>query len=211
MKIKLFNYNGKESGDIDITSVDKVESVNIDLISQYLRTFLSSQRQGTVKIKNKGEVSGGGKKPWRQKGTGRARHGSIRSPIWRGGGVTHGPTKERVLSLKINKKMRQGAMFAILSRKLKDGDIKVVESLEIDEPKTGKLSEILSNFAKDKQNFLIIPNTTSKNLYQASRNLKTVKSLDPRSLNVYDLLKYKQILVEKNAVEEMDKHYHAVK
>src|SRR3989338_7557896 len=211
MNYPLYNQNADKVGSVSLP--DKVFGLpmNEDLLQQVVISQMSNKRQNIAHTKERGDVRGGGKKPWKQKGTGRARHGSIRSPIWKGVGVTHGPTKERVLSLKINKKMRQGAMFAILSRKLKDGDIKVVESLEIDEPKTGKLSEILSNFAKDKQNFLIIPNTTSKNLYQASRNLKTVKSLDPRSLNVYDLLKYKQILVEKNAVEEMDKHYHAVK
>ncbi|OGY58597.1 MAG: 50S ribosomal protein L4 [Candidatus Colwellbacteria bacterium RIFCSPHIGHO2_02_FULL_45_17] len=211
MKTDVYDNKAKKVGTVDLPDRIFGHSWNPDLVHQAVRTQTANKRANIAHAKDRGESRGGGKKPWRQKGTGRARHGSIRSPIWRGGGVTHGPTKERVLSLKINKKMRQGAMFAILSRKLKDGDIKVVESLEIDEPKTGKLSEILSNFAKDKQNFLIIPNTTSKNLYQASRNLKTVKSLDPRSLNVYDLLKYKQILVEKNAVEEMDKHYHAVK
>ena len=125
--------------------------------------------------------------------------------------MTHGPSKDRKFSLRLNKKMRQGAMFAILSRKLKEGEIKVIDSLGVDEPRTKKLADVLNNFTEDKQSFLIIPNIADKNVYQASRNLDKVKSLDPRSLNAYDLLKYKQILIEKDAIEEIDKHYHVVK
>ena len=211
MKTDVYDNKAKKVGTVDLPDRIFDYSWNPDLVHQAVRTQTANKGYKAAHVKGRGEVRGGGIKPWRQKGTGRARHGSIRSPLWKGGGVTHGPTKEDNPFLKINKKMRQGAMFAILSRRLKDGDIKVVESLGVDEPKTKKLTEVLNNFTEDKQSFLIIPNAANKNVYQASRNLEKVKSLDPRSLNAYDLLRYKQILLEKDAVEEIDKHYHAVK
>jgi len=211
MKTDVYNNQAKKVGTVDLPDRIFRHPWNPDLVHQAVRVQTANKRSNFAHAKDRGEKRGGGKKPWRQKGTGRARHGSIRSPIWRGGGVTHGPSNERKFSLRINKKMRQGAMFAILSRKLKDGEIKVVDSLKIDEPKTKKLWEVLKNFAEGKDSFLIIPDTENSNVYQASRNLERTKSLDPRSLNAYDLLKYKQILVEKDAVPKIDKHYHAVK
>jgi len=211
MKTDVYDNKAKKVGTVDLPDRIFARSWNPDLAYQAVRVQSANRRTPVAHAKDRGEVRGGGIKPWRQKGTGRARHGSIRSPIWKGGGVTHGPSNERSFALKLNRKMRQGAIFAILARRLEEGEIKVVDSLGLDEPKTKKLSEILKNFSEDKENFLIIPNTGNKNVYVASRNLDKVKSLDPRSLNAYDLLKYKKIIVEKDAIEEMDKHYHAVK
>jgi len=211
MKTDIYDNKAKKVGTMDLPDRIFNRAWNSDLVHQAVRTQTANKRANIAHAKDRSEKRGGGKKPWRQKGTGRARHGSIRSPIWRGGGVTHGPSKDRKFSLRINKKMRQGAMFAILSRKFEEGEIKVIDSLGVAEPKTKQLADVLNNFTEGKQTFLIIPNTENKNVYQASRNLDKVKSLDPRSLNAYDLLKYKQILVEKDAVEEIDKHYHAVK
>ena len=211
MKVDVYNNQAKKVGTLDLPERVFGRAWNEDLVHQAVRTQTANKRVAIAHAKGRGEKRGGGKKPWRQKGTGRARHGSIRSPIWRGGGVTHGPTKERKFSLRINRKMRQGAIFSILSRKLTDGEVKVVDSFGIDEPRTKKLNEVLNNFAEGRSNFLIIPTTSSKNVYQASRNLEKVKSLGPKSLNAYDLLKYKNILLEKDAVEEINKHYHAVK
>ena len=211
MKTDVYDNKGKKIGTIELPDRLFGRSWNPSLAHQAIRVQTANKRKVVAHAKGRGEVRGGGIKPWRQKGTGRARHGSIRSPLWKGGGVTHGPSKERILSLMISKKMRQGAMFSILSRRLKDGEVKVVDSLGIDEPKTKKLSDVLKHFAEGKENFLIIPNTENKNVYVASRNLDKVKSLDPRSLNAYDLLKYKNILLEKDAVGEIDKHYSAVR
>ena len=125
--------------------------------------------------------------------------------------MTHGPLKERNFKLKLNKKMRQGAMFSVFSRRVKEGEVKIVDSLAMDEPKTKELSGVLSNFTEAKTSFLIIPSPDNKHVYVASRNIQGVKSLDAKSLNVYDLLRYKNILLEKDAIGEIEKHYNAIK
>ena len=180
---------------------------NPDLVSQALNAQLANARESLAHAKGRGEVSGGGKKPWRQKGTGRARHGSIRSPIWRGGGVAHGPSKDKIFAVKINKKMKQAAIFSVLSKKLSEGELKVVESLAVSEPKTKLAAKMIGVFSKSA---LVIPSSENKNIYRASANIPKIKSLGAESLNVYDLLCYKNVLLEKGAVELIDKHYHAV-
>lgn len=211
MKTDIYDKKAKKVGSIDLPDRLFSRPWNADLVHQALRTQSANRRANIAHAKDRGEKRGGGIKPWRQKGTGRARHGSIRSPIWRGGGATHGPLKERNFGLKLNKKMRQGAMFSALSERTKDGEVKVVDSLIIDEPKTKQLAELLKNFTnKAKFSFLIIPTRENKLIYKASKNLQSVKSLDPQSLNVYDVLKYKNILIEKGAIEEIDKHYNVI-
>jgi large subunit ribosomal protein L4 len=210
MKADLYNLKAEKIGLIDLPDRIFGRLWNIDLIHQALRTQTINSMAGTGSAKGRGEVSGGGKKPWRQKGTGRARHGSIRSPIWKGGGVTHGPTKEKVFKLKLNKKMRQGAIFSILSYRLNNGDLRIVDSLEIGQPKTKMLKDILLKFSGSKTT-LLIAESEKNNIQIASKNISGVKSIKPYSLNVYDLLKYKNILLDKNVVVEIDKYYHAVK
>ena len=158
-------------------------------------------------------MRGGGKKPWKQKGTGRARHGSIRSPIWKGGGVTHGPKKEKKYELKINKKMKQRAIFSLLSKRFKDGEVKIVESLAVIEAKTKSAAMLLHGFSdkKGRVNLLLIPQESNKNIYASVRNLKSVQALSPKSLNVHDLLKHKNVIIDKEAVEVINKHYHEIK
>ena len=156
-------------------------------------------------------MRGGGIKPWRQKGTGRSRHGSIRSPLWKGGGVTHGPNAARDYSVKLNKKMRQVATFAVLSRRLRDNEIKFIDSLDGIDPKTKALAAVLKIILKDgRMNTLILPAKGGK-IFQISRNLKGVKTLDPKALNVYDLLRYRQIIIEKGSVDLIEKHYNVAK
>ncbi|MBI2010982.1 MAG: 50S ribosomal protein L4 [Candidatus Colwellbacteria bacterium] len=210
MTTDLYNQEGKVIDKIDLPDRVFSRPWNPDLVHQALRVQMANRRQVLAHAKDRSEVRGGGKKPWAQKHTGRARHGSIRSPIWKGGGVTHGPTKDKKYSLRINKKMRQAAILAVLSERLKEGEIKFIDSLKV-EPKTKNLSLALSKFFDRKPNVLLIPDSGNKNIYGVSRNLEKVKSLNPKSLNVYDLLKYKNILVEKEAVSEIEKHYHAVK
>jgi len=211
MKIDVYDKMAKKVGTTDLPDRLFSRSWKVDLVHQAVVTQAANKRANIAHAKDRSEKRGGGKKPWRQKGTGRARHGSIRSPIWRGGGATHGPLKERNFSMKMNKKMRQGAIFSAFSKRIEEGEVKVVESLVIEEAKTKKLSDILGNFTDTKPSFLIIPSVDNKDIYRASRNIDKVKALDPRSLNVEDVLKYKNILVEKSAVEEIDKHYHAIK
>lgn len=206
MKTDLYNTQGKKIGDVDLP--DKLFAVNwnADLAHQALRVQNANRRENVGHVKDRSEVRGGGIKPWRQKGTGRARHGSIRSPIWVGGGVTHGPTKERNFSLNIPQKMRQGAVFAILSKRLTDGEVKVVDSLGVSEPKTKILREALKVLAPT-QSALIIVSPESKDVYVAARNLKRVKVSDPKSVNVYDLLRPAVVIIEQAALEIMENHY----
>ncbi len=207
MIVKTYNNLSELSGTIDLPDRIFATKWNPDLVHQALQAQLANTRDNLAHAKGRGEVRGGGKKPWRQKGTGRARHGSIRSPIWRGGGVAHGPTKDKIFAVKINKKMKQAAVFSVLSKKLADGDLKVVESLMLSEPKTKLAVKVIYNFSK---NALIIPAIDNKNIYRASANIPKIKSIGPKSLNIYDLLRYKNILIEKEAVAIIDNHYHAV-
>jgi len=172
---------------------------NPDLVHQTLLAQQANRRLPWAHTKGRGEVRGGGRKPWKQKHTGRARHGSIRSPIWRGGGVTHGPIKEKDYSQKINKKMLRAAIYSVLSKKLADGQLRVVDSLELDKPKTKSAFSAVKNYLPA----LLVPATGNKNIYRAARNIPKAKSLNGASLNVEDLLKYKNVLMDQKAVAEI--------
>jgi len=207
MKAEVFDINAKITGSIELP--DKIFGAkwNPDLVSQALRAQLANSRKPVAHAKDRSEVRGGGRKPWRQKGTGRARHGSNRSPIWKGGGVTHGPSKDRIFAVKINKKMKQAAIFSILSKKLSDSELKVVESIAISEPKTRLAAKAINTFSK---NALVIHSPENKTICRATANIPKTKSIGAESLNVYDLLCYKDVLLEKGAVELIEKHYHAI-
>jgi large subunit ribosomal protein L4 len=209
MIAELYDNSAKVAGKIDLP--DRVFSATWkpDIVHQALIAQQNNVRKPVAHTKGRSEVRGGGKKPWKQKGTGRARHGSIRSPIWKGGGVTHGPSKERIFAVKINKKMKQAAIFSVLSKRLAEGELKIVNSFAVSEPKTKLVTKLIAPFF-EKANALIIPSGDNKSVYRASANIPKVKSLDAKSLNVYDLLCYKNILLEKEAIEIIDKHYHAV-
>lgn len=177
---------------------------NANLVHQVLTSELSTSRNSVAHTKNRGEVRGGGKKPWRQKHTGRARHGSTRSPLWIGGGVTFGPRNEKNFTRKVNKKMKKAALYAVLSDKLKGNEIKIFENLKLKESKTKNVSRIIRNFFdKKKSSILFVPDSENKNMVLAARNIEKSKVLNPKSLNVHDLLKYKYIFMEKNAVQEI--------
>ncbi|PIR98445.1 MAG: 50S ribosomal protein L4 [Candidatus Colwellbacteria bacterium CG10_big_fil_rev_8_21_14_0_10_41_28] len=210
MKADLYNIKGDKAGSVELVERIFAERWSPNLVHMALRTQETNKRENFAHTKDRSAVSGGGRKPWRQKGTGRARHGSTRSPIWVGGGVTHGPLSDKKYSLKINKKARQKAFFSILARRFKDGEIKIVEKVSIDEPKTRLLLEALEIFSKD-LNVLVIVSGEHKDVHAASRNLNRVKIMDARGLNVYDLLRYKTILIEKDAVDEINTHYNAIK
>ena len=148
LEAPVYNQKGTSSGKILLPESVFGVKWNNDLVHQVVTSMLSNKRSGTAHTKDRGEVSGGGKKPWKQKGTGRARHGSSRSPIWVGGGTTHGPRSEKDYGKKINKKMRAKALYAILSRKYSDGNVILVESLEISAPKTKDAAAVLSSLSK---------------------------------------------------------------
>lgn len=212
MKIEVYNLENKKVGTAELPDRIFGAQWNPDLVHQVLVAQLANRRKPWAHAKDRSEVRGGGRKPWRQKGTGRARHGSIRSPIWRGGGKAHGPTREKVYAKKINKKMRRLAIFSVLSKKIKDKDVKFFDNLMIENPKTKALSLVLRpllNLKKTikKYDLLIVPDLEEKNLIRAANNLTKVKVLKPDSLNVYDLLNYKNIFVDQKAIEVIASHY----
>ncbi len=212
MKADLYNSKNEKIGTVDLPERIFGMRWNGDLVHQALLAQIANSRRPSAHVKGRSEVRGGGKKPWRQKGTGRSRHGSIRSPLWKGGGVTHGPNAERDPSVKLNWKMRQLAIFTVLSRRFRDSEIKFVDSFNISEPKTKVMTLTLEKVLASKRlNALLVSEENRPNIYRASRNLKEIKSTDPRALNVYDLLKYKTVLIDKEALPVIEKHYHATK
>ena len=180
---------------------------NPDLIHQVLTAQIANNRQSLAHTKDRGEVRGGGRKPWRQKHTGRARHGSIRSPLWAGGGVTFGPRKERKFDKKINKKMKQQALFSILSKKLAGAEIKILDVLNLKDHKTKNFLSILKAFAGTKTTILITVLKINRNVFLAGRNAPMLKVVEPTSLNIYDCLKYQYIFFDKEAINKLIKHY----
>lgn len=207
MKVDVIDQNSKKVDEIDLPEEIFMVRWNPDLVHQVLSAQLANRRDKLAHAKGRGEVRGGGKKPWRQKGTGRARHGSIRSPLWKGGGVTFGPTKEREFSKKINKKMRKLAVSSVLSRKLREGEIKVLDNLSIQELKTKNFVAVLKNILGLRLSALVIPASKNAKVKRALGNVSKVDALSPYSLNVYDLLKRKNIILERDAIKEIEKHY----
>mgnify|MGYP001607340951 FL=1 len=187
MKVDLYSQKNEKIGQVDLPDDTFAVKWNPDLVHQVLTVQLANRRKTLADTKDRSEVSGGGRKPWRQKGTGRARHGSIRSPLWRGGGITFGPLKERKFARKINKKMKQSAILGILSKKLSEQEIKIVDNLKLENRQTKNLAELVKRFISSPQeSFLLIPAKENKDLYTAARNLARVGVLNPESLNVYD-------------------------
>jgi len=205
MKSKIYDIKGKSTGDIDLPAEIFDLKLNKDLVHQVVVSMMSNQRSNIAHTKDRSEVSGGGKKPWKQKGTGRARHGSIRSPIWRGGGITFGPRKDRNYSKKINKKMKTKALFQILSQKMRDGEILFVDSLNLKQPKTKEAKEILLNLSKikgfemllsKKKNSALLTNVEyNDNNLKSFSNFSNISLDELRKLNPLDLLKYKYLVV----------------
>ncbi len=186
------------------------------LVKQVLVAQQANARRPWAHVKNRGEVSGTGAKPWQQKGTGRARHGSRRSPIWVGGGVSHGPRKDRDYSQKVNSKMRSTAIKSILSKRLADQELKVMTDFEVETPKTKELFARLSSFLAlpknhKKVDVLIVRNPEDTTVTRIGRNLVKAKIVSPVSLNVYDLLNYKNILVDQKALPVIAERYSLTK
>lgn len=204
MKTQVYNLEGQAVSEVDLPDTVFGREWNPDLVHQVVLSLRANARRPWAHAKGRGEVRGGGIKPWKQKGTGRARHGSIRSPIWVGGGVSHGPNKERSYEVKINKKMLRAAVWSVLSKRLADGELRVVELLPREILKTKDLVKSLSSILSVRHALLISP-AENKNIYRASRNIPRVKSVPAASLNVIDLLKFRQILMDKSAVDEIVK------
>ena len=208
LSVPTYNTEGKKIGTAKLPPEIFDVKMNTDLVHQAVVAQSANARQVIAHSKGRSEVRGGGRKPWRQKGTGRARHGSIRSPIWRGGGVTFGPTKERVFAKKINKKMKQKALFMVLTSKVKDDELILLDKLEIKEPKTKLIAEILEALLKKKKkNALIVILKKDGNLTRANKNIPYTKTLRADSLNVLDLLSFKYLLMPKEAIKVIKDTY----
>ncbi len=211
MKTELFDKTNKKVGTIDLP--DKLFGVkwNADLVHQAFSAFTANQRKPWAHTKDRSEVSGGGKKPWRQKHTGRSRHGSTRSPLWKGGGVTFGPMKTKDYSKKINTKMKRLALFSVLSKKLSDGNLKIIEKLELEKPKTKEAAGILKNFFAKPESTLLVVIPENKNSRLAFRNIPKIEVATPGSLNIYECLASRNIFFEKSAVDAFVKKYESEK
>ena len=201
MKVKTYNQKGESVGETELPKEIFDVPLNPDLVHQVVMVQMANQRKKIAKTKDRAEVRGGGKKPWRQKGTGRARHGSIRSPIWRGGGVTFGPTTEKVFKKRIPKKMKRKALFMVLSTKARENLILVLDDLKIEKPKTKLMTEILTKLFLKKGSGLIVLPKINKNVILATRNIPGAVTIQAKDLNVLDLLSRKYVLILKEAIK----------
>lgn len=201
-KVALFNIEGKQIGDLELEdSIFGVE-VNEALLHQVVKNHLANRRQGTAATKGRALVRGGGRKPWRQKGTGRARVGSIRSPLWVGGGVTFGPTP-RSHSFSIPKKARRAALKSALSAKVRDGELIVVDQLTIDQPKTKAMATILAALEANVKSLIVLADWDN-NVELSTRNLANAMVAKSTGLNVYDLLNHDKVVITKDAVAKLE-------
>ena len=207
LNIRVYNQEGEEVSELNLNEAIFGLPWNADLIHQVVRVALANKRQVLASTKDRREVSGGGRKPWRQKGTGRARHGSIRSPLWKGGGITFGPTKERNFKLKINKKMARKAFLTALSTKAKDSELLVLDDLKLSAPKTKEMSKIMKNFPQVKTSLLVLAGKKDENLKRAGRNLPNLRIINIDNLNILDILKYKHLIFTKDGIEYLNKKY----
>lgn len=200
-KVTLYDMSGAEVGEIELNDAVFGIEPNEVVMADFVKMQLANKRQGTSSTKTRAEVRGGGRKPWRQKGTGRARAGSNRSPIWIGGGITFGPTP-RDYSYKLPKKIRRLAMKSALSTKVKENSIIVIDKLKFDEPKTRLMAETLSALNANKKTLLVTIDGDI-NVVKSARNIPGVKAVRADYINVYDLLKYETLLITEDAVAKV--------
>jgi len=208
-KVTVYNLEGKKVEDIELNQDIFGVEINEDLVYQVLRVQNANAREVYAHTKGRSDVQGGGRKPWKQKGTGRARAGTSRSPLWIGGGVTFGPTKDRNFSLRINKKMKKKALLMTLTDKVIEEHLIIVDSLALGEAKTKSLAVVLKNLKIDDSSVLIAVSSKNKNLQRAAGNIQKVETLREDSLNVGDVLKYKYLVLEKDSLPVIEKTYNA--
>ena len=201
MELSVVKPGNKAAGTVAVSEANFPREYNEALVHQVVTAFLSGARQGTRAQKTRSEVAGGGKKPWRQKGTGRARAGTIRSPIWRSGGVTFA-AKPQDHSQKVNRKMYRAAMRSILSELARTDRLMIVEALDVEQPKTKLLVETLKGYGVD--NVLIVADSIDKNLYLASRNLHKVDVRDVEGADPVSLIAYDKVMITVEAVKKFE-------
>ena len=202
--VSVYNIEGKEVGSIELNDAVFGVEVNEHLVHMAVVNQLANNRQGTQSAKTRSEVSGGGRKPWRQKGTGHARQGSTRAPQWTGGGTVFAP-KPRDYSFKMNKKEKRAALCSALSSKVAESQIIVLDEFKLDEIKTKKFVEVMNNLKASKA--LVVLEGENKNVVLSGRNIPTVKVTATNEINTYDVLKYETLVVTKAAVEKLEEVY----
>ena len=209
LEAPVYNQDGKKVDDVKLPESIFALPWRADLVHQVVVSLMSNKRTNLAHTKTRGEVSGGGKKPWQQKGLGRARHGSIRSPIWVGGGVAHGPRNEKNYERKVNKKMKAKALFTIISRKFRDGEVIFLDGLKVSTPKAKEGLAVLKNLSKIKGGEMILAKTKNStyltvvkkdvNLDRSLRNFGNIKLDEFRNINPLDLLNYRYLVIDMTA------------
>ncbi len=216
MQLPLYNQNGETVGTLDVSDAIFGLPLNRDLLHRVITGQLANTRRVIAHAKGRHEVRGGGKKPWAQKGTGRARHGSIRSPIWKGGGVTHGPTKEKKYEQKINQKVAQKALAVALSAKVRDGQLAVIDTIALEQQKTKAMASVLRSIARAigaikasnvlARMLVVIPSVqTAGELYRAGRNIPSVDFAQAADLNALKIISSKHIIFLKESIQRIEK------
>ena len=201
-KVDLYNLEGAVAGSVELSdAVFGLAEPNEQVVHQVVKAILANRRQGTSATKTRAAVRGGGRRPWRQKGTGRARHSSIRSPLWVGGGVTFGP-QPRSYRQSVTRKMRRLAMQSALTMKAKAGQIVVIENLDLPEIKTKAVAQLLAKLPQA-QSVLVVEEKTNDNFFRSARNIKDVNLTRVNTLNVYDILNHENLLLTKEAAAQM--------
>ncbi|MCI9094823.1 MAG: 50S ribosomal protein L4 [Lachnospiraceae bacterium] len=202
--VSVFNMEGKEVGTIELNDAVFGAPINEHLVHMSVVQHLANKRQGTQKAKTRSEVSGGGRKPWRQKGTGHARQGSIRAPQWKGGGVVFAPVP-RDYSFKLNKKEKRAALKSVLTSRVQDGKLIVVDDLKFDEIKTKKFKAVMDNLKVSKA--LVVLADNDEKVVLSARNIPAVKTAQVNTINVYDILKGDTLVLTKDAVAKIEEVY----
>ena len=202
LKVAVYNQEGKQVKDTELNELVFGIEPNNQAIFDMVLLQRASWRQGTHKVKNRTEVRGGGRKPWRQKGTGRARQGSIRAPHWRGGGVVFGPTP-RSYTFKLNRKVRQLALKSALSQKVIDNEMTVLDTITLNAPKTKDMIKVLENLEANRKT-LIVMDEVNENVTLSARNIPGVKVIDSKGLNVYDILDCTKLVITEGAIKAVE-------
>lgn len=204
-KVEVINVEGKKVKELTLNDSVFVIEPNMNVVHSVVLNYLANQRQGTQNTKTRAEVAGGGRKPWRQKGTGRARQGSIRAPQWIKGGIALGP-KPRSYKYKINKKERALAVRSVLSAKLAENELVVVDQFGLNEIKTAKFANILNNIKVEGKSLVVIPEN-DVNVQKSARNIKGVKTTIVDTMTVYDILNAKNLVITENAIKKIEEVY----
>ena len=201
--VKVRNLKNEEVGDVELSDAVFGVPFNEPLVHAAVRNFMANGRQGTSATKTRGDVSGSGRKLWKQKGTGRARIASLRSPLWKGGGNVHGP-QPRDWSYNMPKKMRQGALRSALSERVREGKVIVVDGWKLDKPKTRELLGSLGKLGLDDTRTLIVDSLDNENLMLSARNVQRTKIVNSFGLNIYDLLYHEKLILSRAAAAELE-------